>query len=90
MARGRGVYWRLAQLEIKHQLRHSIRNIRKLAIPMVALTIFVGVAEAQDANPLDAYNVVWDSTSKNPSQSMPCGGGHIVKNVRVEDADVLF
>lgn len=39
---------------------------------------------------LDEYNVVWDSQSKNSSESMPCGGGDIGLNVWVEQGDLLF
>lgn len=35
-------------------------------------------------------NFVWNSQSKNSSESMPCGGGDIGLNVWVEDDDVLF
>jgi len=33
---------------------------------------------------------VWDSPSKNSSESMPCGGGDIGMNVWVEQGDILF
>lgn len=35
-------------------------------------------------------NVVWDTPSRNSSESMPCGGGDVGMNVWVEDGDVLF
>jgi hypothetical protein len=38
----------------------------------------------------DQYNVVWNSQSRNSSESMPCGGGDIGLNVWVENGDVLF
>ncbi len=38
----------------------------------------------------DKYNVVWNSQSKNSSESMPVGGGDIGLNVWVENGDVLF
>ncbi len=44
-----------------------------------------GISEA-----FDAYNVVWDSPSKNSSESMPVGGHSIGLNVWVENGDVLF
>ncbi|WP_338875304.1 DUF5703 domain-containing protein [Spirosoma sp. SC4-14] len=44
---------------------------------------------AQSA-PIDRYNVVWNSQSKNSSESMPCGGGDIGLNVWVENGDLLF
>lgn len=33
---------------------------------------------------------IWTSSSKNSSESMPCGGGDIGMNVWVENGDVLF
>ena len=36
------------------------------------------------------YNVVWQSQSKNSSESMPCGGGDIGLNVWVENGELLF
>ncbi len=41
-------------------------------------------------NWLDDYNVVWNSQSKNSSESMPCGGGDIGMNVWIENGDILF
>lgn len=35
-------------------------------------------------------NFVWDTPSRNSSESMPCGGGDIGMNVWVENNDVLF
>lgn len=36
------------------------------------------------------YNIVWNSQSKNSSESMPCGGGDIGMNVWVENGDLLI
>ncbi|MEO6523299.1 MAG: DUF5703 domain-containing protein [Mucilaginibacter sp.] len=41
-------------------------------------------------NNLSKYNVVWNSPSKNSSESMPCGGGDIGLNVWVENGDLLI
>jgi len=38
---------------------------------------------------INQYNVVWNSQSKNSSESMPCGGGDIGLNIWVEDGDIL-
>jgi len=38
---------------------------------------------------LNQYNVVWNTPSKNSSESMPCGGGDIGLNVWVENGDIL-
>jgi len=47
-------------------------------------------SEAVISHPLDAYNVAWDTPSKDSSESMPCGGGDIGLNVWVEQGDILF
>jgi len=39
---------------------------------------------------LDRYNVVWDTQSKDASESMPMGGGDIGCNVWVEGGDILL
>jgi hypothetical protein len=39
---------------------------------------------------LPTYNIVWNSPSKDASESMPCGGHDIGLNVWVEHGDVLF
>ena len=39
---------------------------------------------------LSTYNVVWDTQSKNSTESMPVGGHSIGCNVWVEDGDLLF
>jgi hypothetical protein len=36
------------------------------------------------------YNVVWESQSRDSSESMPCGGHDVGLNVWVENDDVLF
>jgi hypothetical protein len=36
------------------------------------------------------YNIVWNSQSKNSSESMPCGGGDIGMNVWVENGNLLI
>lgn len=35
-------------------------------------------------------SVIWDTPSRNSSESMPCGGGDIGMNVWVENGDLLF
>ena len=37
-----------------------------------------------------AYNIVWNTQSKNASESMPCGGGDIGMNVWVENGELLI
>jgi hypothetical protein len=36
------------------------------------------------------YNIVWNTQSKNASESMPCGGGDVGMNVWVENGEVLI
>jgi len=45
---------------------------------------------ADSLNWLDQYNVVWDTQSKDVSESMPMGGGDIGCNVWVEGGDILL
>ena len=33
---------------------------------------------------------VWDTPSRNSSESMPCGGGDVGMNVWMEDGDIMF
>jgi hypothetical protein len=46
-------------------------------------------AQTKSANYNDNYNIVWNTPSKNASESMPCGGGDIGMNVWVENGDLL-
>ena len=41
-------------------------------------------------SPIDQYNVVWNSQSKNSGESMPLVGGDIACNVWVENGELLF
>ncbi len=55
----------------------------------ILLLIVFFITELADAQqPL--YNIVWNSQSKNASESMPCGGGDIGMNVWVENGDLLI
>lgn len=49
------------------------------------LVISVSALRSQHAS-----SVVWDTPSRNSSESMPCGGGDIGMNVWVENGDLLF
>jgi hypothetical protein len=46
--------------------------------------------QTKQAVNLSAYDIVWDTPSRNASESMPCGGGDIGVNVWVENGDILF
>ena len=54
-----------------------------------ALACLWSLAVAATVPPAE-YNVVWDSPSKDSSESMPAGGGDIGLNVWVENGDILF
>lgn len=59
----------------------------KLIFFILIFWCFLGNAQEVD---LSSYNMVWNSQSKNSSESMPCGGGDIGLNVWVEGDDILF
>ena len=63
-----------------------------LWIAFLALQISCpGASLAQEKDPLDQYNVVWNSPSKDSAGSMPLGNGDIGLNLWVEaDGDLLF
>ncbi len=42
------------------------------------------------AQSISDYNIIWNTQSKNSSESMPCGGGDVGMNVWVENGDILF
>ena len=48
---------------------------------------FIHLAAQQSSG---SYNIVWNSQSKNSSESMPCGGGDIGLNVWVENGELLI
>lgn len=62
-------------------MKHYLSLILLLLCPLLAH------ADVKDIFPKD---YVWNSWSKNSSESMPCGGGDIGMNVWVENGDVLF
>lgn len=64
--------------------------LTKPALAAFAASLCLAVPAVAGEHRLDAYNIVWDSPSKNSSESMPCGGGDIGLNVWVEDGDILF
>ncbi len=61
---------------------------------LLALAVLLTTLQAQQigrtAALMQGYNPVWNSQSKNASESMPCGGGDIGLNVWVENGDILF
>ncbi|MFC2137402.1 DUF5703 domain-containing protein [Bacteroidota bacterium] len=54
------------------------------------LFIIISFENYSQSNDISPYNIVWNSQSKNSSESMPCGGGDIGLNVWVENGYLLF
>ena len=69
----------------KNVKRRPIVNI----IGFFAVLLLAAV-NAQSTGILNGYNIVWDSQSSNPSESMPVGGGDIGLNVWVENNELLL
>ena len=63
----------------------SVRQMLVLLMGIMFLS-----TQAKSELSLDSYNVVWDSQSKNASESMPVGGGDVGLNVWVENNELLF
>lgn len=53
---------------------------------IIGILFFIGVSALWSQH----ANLVWDTPSRNSSESMPCGGGDIGLNIWVEEGDVLF
>ena len=53
---------------------------------LIITILFVGVSALWSQH----ANVIWNTPSRNSSESMPCGGGDIGMNIWVEDGDVMF
>jgi len=58
----------------------------------VLLVLLLSTAALGDAlaDALESYSVMWNSASKDSSESMPVGGGDIGLNVWVENGEILF
>jgi hypothetical protein len=54
------------------------------------LLMFAACCSSVKSQDVSQYNVVWNSQSKNASESMPLGGGDIGCNVWTENNDILF
>jgi len=71
-------------------------NIRHLImitalICLSSSTWGAGKAQAEIVDPLDKYNVVWDTPSKDHNGSMPLGNGDIGVNAWIEEnGDLIF
>ncbi|MBI9015637.1 MAG: hypothetical protein JEZ07_00085 [Phycisphaerae bacterium] len=62
----------------------------KIKLILLVICIFSIVANAQNLDWLNQYNIIWDSQSDNSAASMPCGGGDIGLNVWAEKGELLF
>lgn len=79
------------------RLRVTKRSTSWVIVPchlciLTLLLIAPSICNAEGAeSPFpEKYNVVWNSQSKNSSESMPVNAGSIACNVWVEDGDLLF
>ena len=63
--------------------------MRNKKLFLVAISALLSSRSFAQSNELNRYNVVWNSQSKNSSESMPCGGGDIGLNVWVEHGELL-
>lgn len=74
--------------------KREIRILKAMLHSMALSIILVGCKMhhiSMDKNPVDEYNVVWDSPSKDHTGSMPIGNGDIGLNVWVEqNGDLCF
>lgn len=70
-----------------------IMRLKKNTLLLFFLTTgLLGKCYSQQIMPFNVaqYNVIWNTPSKNSSESMPCGGGDIGTNVWVENGDLLL
>src|ERR1700748_1992408 len=61
--------------------------MKKILLPLAFIFINTAFLKAQD---ISNYNAVWNSQSKNSSESMPVGGGDIGCNVWVENNELML
>lgn len=66
------------------------KNLKKGTAVIAAMTLAAGIWTTPDAVAYTPADYVWNSMSRNSSESMPVGGGDIGMNVWVEDGDLLF
>lgn len=66
------------------------KNLKKGTAVIAAMTLAAGIWTTPDAVAYTPADYVWNSMSRNSSESMPVGGGDIGMNVWIEDGDLLF
>ncbi len=64
-------------------------TLYKTGLTMLLVLTAIFTLTAQNGR-ISTYNVVWNTQSKNSSESMPCGGGDVGLNVWAENGDILF
>jgi hypothetical protein len=57
---------------------------------IAGVSLSAGIENETVLQKIGKYNVVWNTQSKNSSESMPLAGGDIGCNVWVENGDILF
>jgi len=62
----------------------------KLATHSLLLLFLLNISTSLFSQLPADYDIIWNSPSTNPSESMPCGGGDIGMNVWVENGDVII
>jgi len=73
-------------------MKKNINTSTTILIAAILFTVFSCRPEPSPVNIdyIDQFNVVWETQSKESSESMPVGGGDIGCNVWVENGDILF
>ncbi|MHC4618333.1 MAG: DUF5703 domain-containing protein [Planctomycetota bacterium] len=71
-------------------MNRAIRRVATGIIGFLANSSVFGAADAGCMDILAGCNIVWESQSKNSSESMPVGGGDTGLNVWVENDEFLF
>lgn len=73
-------------------LAFVIHTSQRIYFKLILICVFMIVWFNCFSQPkeLDTYNVVWNTQSKNASESMPCGGGDIGTNVWVENGEIFL
>lgn len=70
-------------------MSYLVQRSAKSAILLLLLLSTVALGDTL-ADALDTYSIVWNSQSKDSSESMPVGGGDIGLNVWLENGQILF
>jgi len=66
-------------------------SLKSILVLLAAMSVFLNSCQNEtQGNVLSSYNVIWESQSKNSSESMPVGGFDIGCNVWVEDGSIYY